>query len=409
MLRILQSVIFVAALVSAVASSPASASPVSLDSVLTLTVARNPNLRAAGREVEAARARLRQARSLEAPLVSYETGKLGFGGDPGERESSLRLTQALPYPSQRSRAIRVAEADVAIAEAHRESSMLRARREATRTYRLLQADLLNLRALETLRSVAADLEELVRVRIGTGGARYLDLLRLRAERVRLENDVIESERALRERRHLLHALMAIPGDEPLDPADSLAFVPVADSLPAYLEQAIRTRPALRAARLELGRGQAGVAAAKSGLLPSTEVSVGMDWIAGVDRPGWGGEVALQLPFMPWTDRRGRVAEAEAVKGGFEAKLIAAERSLEATVRNAFATVRSAERQLASFEGALLADAEDAMRAATQNYRTGQIDGLELFETLRSYRTIQIEHVRALLNYELARTDLYTAE
>jgi outer membrane protein TolC len=135
----------------------------------------------------------------------------------------------------------------------------------------------------------------------------------------------------------------------------------------------------------------------------------MDWIAGVDRPGWGGEVTLQLPFLPWTDRRGRVAEAEAVRGGAAAKLTVAERSLEATIRNAFAAVRSAGRQLASFEGTLLADAEDAMRAATQNYRAGQIDGLELFETLRSYRTIQIEHVRALLNYELARTDLYTAE
>lgn len=409
MLRIFRPVILVATVASALTTPPASAATVSLDSVLALTMVRNPDLRVAGREVEAARARLRQARSLDAPSASYEVGKLGLGGDPGERESSLRLSQSLPFPSQRNRSVRVAEAGVALAEALRESSELRIRRETTRAYRLLQADFLNLRALENLRSVSVDLEEMVRVRIGTGGARYLDLLRLRAERVRLANDLIESERALQEHRQSLHVLMAMPGDDPLAPADSLAFIPLADSLSIHLEEAIRSRPALKAARLELERERAGVAAAKAGLLPSTEVSFGLDWIAGVDRPGWGGEVALQLPFMPWTDRRGRVEEAEAAKGGAEAKLLAAERSLEATVRNAFTAVRSAERQLASFEGALLADAEDAMRAATQNYRTGQIDGLELFETLRSYRTIQIEHVRALLNYELARTDLFTAE
>ena len=409
MLRNLHPIILIAAVASALTTPQVLAATVSLDSVLAVTMARNPELRVAGREVEGARARLRQARSLDPPTVSYDVGKLGLGGDPGERESSLRLSQSLPFPSQRGRTVRVAEVGVALAEALRQSSELRIRRETTRTYRLLQAEFLNLRALENLRSVAEGLEEMVRVRIGTGGARYLDLLRLRAERVRLANDLIESERALQDHRQSLHVLMAMPGNDPLVPADSLAFIPLADSLSIHLEEAIRSRPALKAARLELEREQAGVAAAKSGRLPSTEVSVGLGWIPGFDRPGWGGEVALQLPFMPWSDRRGRVEEAEAVRGGAEARLLAAERSLEATVRNAYTAVRSAERQHASFEGALLADVEDAMRAATQNYRAGQIDGLELFETLRSYRTIQIEHVRALLNYELARTDLFTAE
>ena len=409
MLRIQYSVVIVAVLLSAVATVPVFASSVSLDSVLTLTMARNPELRVADREIAAARARLRQARALAAPSLSYEVGKLGLGEDPGEGESALRLNQTLPFPTQRSRAARVAEADVSISEALRESAALRIRREAIRSYRLLQADLLNIRALETLRSVAADLEDLVRVRIGTGGSRYLDLLRLRAERVRLENDIIESERALREHRQSLQAVMAMPGDVGLDPADSLAFVPLADSLAGYLDLAIRNRPGLRAVRLEVQRGKASVAAAKAGYFPSPELSVGMDWIAGIDGNGWGGEISVPLPFMPWTDRRSRVAEAEAVEGGAEAKVVASERALEVAVRNAFATARSAERQLASFEGTLLADAEDAMRAATQNYRNGQIDGLELFETLRSYRTIQIEHVRALLIYELARTDLLTAE
>jgi len=408
-LRNLHAIILALAFGSAVPPSTVLAAPVSLDSVLTLAMARNPELRVADREIAAARARLRQTRALEPPSISYEAGKLGLGGDPGEGESALRLNQTLPFPSQRSRAIRVAEADVSIAEALRESSALRIRREAIRSYRLLQADLLNIRALETLRSVAVDLEELVRVRIGTGGSRYLDLLRLRAERVRLENDIIESERALREHRQSLQAVMAAPIDDVLEPADSMAFVPIADSLATYLDQAIRNRPALRAARLEVQRGQASVAATKAGFFPSPELSVGMDWIDGIDGNGWGGEISIPLPFVPWTDRRGRVAEAEAVAGGAESKVLAAERSMEMAVRNAFSTARSAERQLASFEGTLLADAEDAMRAATQNYRNGQIDGLELFETLRSYRTIQIEHVRALLNYELARTDLLTVE
>lgn len=402
-------VVLMALFLSLPAAPPALAAAFTLDSVLTVTMARNPSLRAADREVAVARARVRQARALEAPSVSYEVGKRSLGSGPWEGESELRIQQVLPFPTQRSRAVRVAEAELSMANAQRESAALRLRREATRGYRLLQSDLLNLSALETLRSVALDLEELVRVRIGTGGARYLDLLRLKAERVRLENDVIESERTLREHRQSLHALMGLAGDDPIEPADSMTYVPLADSLSQILAQAIESRPALQAARFEMERGQAGVESARAGYFPSPEISLGLDWVAGIDGAGWGGGVSVPLPFVPWTDRKGRVAEAEAAKESAEAKLLAARLSLETSVRNAFASVRSAERQLASFEGALLADAEDALRTATENYRAGQIDGLDLFETLRSYRTIQIEHVRALLNYELARIDLFTAE
>ena len=221
----------------------------------------------------------------------------------------------------------------------------------------------------------------------------------------------EQENLSRRREHqeLLRALAAVPGVDPIEPGDSLTFVPLADSLSVLLTEAARDRPGIRAARLEVLRERAGVAAAKAARFPSAELSAGLDWVTGIDGPGWGGAVSVGIPFAPWTDRRGRIAESEANRGASEARLLAVERALEATVRNAYVSVRSTQRQLASFEETLIQDAEDAIQAAIQNYRAGQIDGLELFETLRTYRTIQLEHVRALLNYELARLDLYTAE
>ena len=92
-----------------------------------------------------------------------------------------------------------------------------------------------------------------------------------------------------------------------------------------------------------------------------------------------------------------------------ARLRAADRSLETRLRNAYASARTAEVQVRQFEDLLLADGRDAIRTAIQNYQAGQIEGLELFETLRTLRSIQLEHIRALLNYELALTDLEVEE
>ncbi len=132
-------------------------------------------------------------------------------------------------------------------------------------------------------------------------------------------------------------------------------------------------------------------------------------VAGASGPGFGGEFALTLPFAPWSDARARVGEARAERDAAAARRVAAERDLESRLRSAYDVARSAETRLLRFEDLLLADANDAIRAAVTNYQTGQIEGLELFETLRTLRTIQLEHVRARLDYELALADLDVAE
>jgi outer membrane protein TolC len=387
----------------------ADADVLSLDSCLAIAARRSPQITAADREVDAARARLRQAVALDPPTLTYDSGRLASSAHPDERgESSLRLSQGLPLPMQRSRAGRVARLEVALLEASRESRLLRLRADVTRTYRRLQADQATRRALSGLRSTVSDLEEATKVRLRAGGARYLDVLRARSERARLENDLVETERALRNGTQTLNALMGRGADEALEPADSLAFVALGDTLPAILARARETRPGLRAARLSVEREQAATSLARGALLPAPEVSLGFDRV-GFSSPGIAGSLSLSLPFAPWTDRRARIQESEALRDAAQAALDASERSLDLALRNAYQDARTLAAQIASFERQLLPDLTDAIQSATRGYQFGQIDGLELFETLRTYRSVQLEHIRALLNYHLALTDLGTVE
>lgn len=389
------------------AAAPA-AEVLSLDSCLTVAARRNPQITAADREVEAAKARLRQALAMEPPTLAYDSGKLASSASPERGESSLRLSQGLPLPTQRSRAGQVSRLEVALVEASRESRLLRLRADVTRAYRRLQADRATLRALSSLRSTVADLEEATKVRLRAGGARYLDVLRARSERARLEIDLVETERALRSDTRALNALMARGAEEALEPVDSLAFVALGDTLPAILARARETRPGLRSARLSVEREQAAASLARSARLPSPEVSLGLDRI-GDGPPGIAGSIAISLPFAPWTDRGARIQEAESLRGAAEATLDASERSLDLALRNAYQEASATAAQVASFERQLLPDVTDAIQSAMRGYQFGQIDGLELFETLRTYRSVQLEHIRALLNYHLALTDLGTVE
>lgn len=389
-------------------AGPVRAADWSLDACVARTLANHPDLQAADHELAATRSRGRQATAFAAPSLSYETGKRGTPVSRDEHELSVRLSQELGAFGARAAAGAVARADGALAGAGRESVALRLRGQTTRAYRRLQADALSVRTLESLRRTAADLEQMVGARLRTGGARYLDVLRARSERARIENDLIESRRALREDRRMLNSLMARGPDEPLEAADSLLFVPLTDSLDALL-RAASDQPRLRAARLEVERGVAGVALARAGQRPALSLSAGFDRVPGTARPGLGASVELSLPFVPWAPAHAAVGEARASQGGAEARLESARRDIELALRNAYESARAAEAQVQQFDRVLLADASDAIRTATQNYQAGQIDGLELLETLRTLRTIELEHIRALLSYELALTDLAVAE
>ena len=354
-------------------------------------------------------ARLAQAGSFDAPDLSFAFGKRGTPVSAEEHESAIRLSQSIGAPGQRSKSKSVARVDVNLAESSRKSEALRLRGEVTRAYRHLQADETSVRILGNLARTARDLDAMVNTRLRTGGARYLDVLRARSERVRIENDGIEAERALHDDQRVLNSLMGQAPDEPISASDSLAYVPLSDSLDTVLQLALSSRPRMLAARLGVERGRADLALARSGRLPVTSLSAGLDRVPGSDRPGFGGEVSFSLPFAPWSDRRARVREVNATSVGAQARLEAVQREVDLAIRNAYGTARAAETQVQQFDRYLIADAADAIRTAIQNYQAGQIDGMELFETLRTFRAIHLEHVRALLNYELALTDLAVAE
>ncbi len=386
----------------------ARAERLTLDDCIARTLANHPDLRAAAFEREAVRARGRQASALAPPSVALEAGKLGTPLSADEHEGSARLTQELGAPGARAARRRQSHAADALAEAGEASVALRLRGEVTRAYRRLQASSLEVRTLESLRRTASDLEHMVEARLRTGGARYLDVLRARSERARIENDLWQARRGLRHEERALNAFMAQPASAAIEAADSMRFMPLTDSLEHFLRAAAE-RPRLRAARAALARGDAGVGLARASARPALSWSAGLERVPGAAVPGWGAGIEFTLPFLPWTASGAQAAEARAEQSGARAQLETAERDVEALVRDAYESARTAEAQVRQFDRVLLADAADAIRTATQNFQAGQIDGLELLETLRTLRSIELEHLRALLDYELALTDLAVAE
>lgn len=264
-------------------------------------------------------------------------------------------------------------------------------------------------------ALLAGAEDGVRARFAVGDARYVDVLRLRTERLRVQT---ERAVALAEARAGIATLRGLLGDSaatllPLPSSITTAFAdrwrtllpepPAADSLVALAGDVQRAAAAVTRAQAER-------------TLAAAERRPQVDGVAGVQRIGQANQGAAFGPTLgltvslPFTAARANRLGAEAA----DRAVLAAEASRAATVtavraRIAAAAERyaAARERLAVFDAALLRGAREERESALASYRTRGLSLLELLDFERALARAEIDRVRALVDAADAYADLVT--
>lgn len=378
----------------------------------------SPALRAARSGVELATARaaasgLRAAATFsaglsEAPARTLDQGNLRL-------EIGRDLFTAPRRQAERALAdvdVRVATIDVSLEERRLDGIVLRdvvlaagARRIARR---LAAEDLL-----------LAGAEDGVRGRFGVAQARYVDVLRVRTERLRVQTERSGTIADARGARARLAAVLV--GSEALPTLDAVidtvADVGLGDawrgllpSLPS-LDSLLAQSDAARMADVEAARTEA------SRALVLVEQRRQVNAYAGIQRIGQANNgptfgpsfgVTMSLPFT--AAQRNRLAAAAALQGVTTSRLARDAALSEARGRLDAARERysAARERLETFDAALLRGARDERESALQAYRTGSLSLLELLDFERALSRAEIERTRALIDAADAWADLQGA-
>ena len=282
------------------------------------------------------------------------------------------------------------------------------------------------RRLAAQDSLLLSAEASVRARFGVGDARYVDVLRLRTERLR-----VQSERAAAETESdaAAIALVALAGSDSvalraastaaaaLDSAargtgpaaarnvSLVISLPEAPSLDSLL--ALATDVRLADARLAQTAAQRQLLLARQ--RPAFSASLGLQRLGpGGDRgPGFGPVLAAGMS-LPFTAGRGNRAALAAVDQ--QAIAVSAARTATiATVRAALAASRAryeaARHRAAAFDATLLRAAREERESALAAYRTNDLSLLELLDFERALSRAEIDRTRATLDALSSLTEL----
>jgi cobalt-zinc-cadmium efflux system outer membrane protein len=265
-------------------------------------------------------------------------------------------------------------------------------------------------------TLLTEAEEALRARFAVAEARYVDVLRLRTERLRVQADLAASQTESRVSRRALLGL-AGTGDSVQaisQLADSILARPTSLMIDAGLPPApsldslIAISGVARLTGTFLTRAEAEARLRRAELRPTLSAGVGVQRFG---RDGGSHHVGPTLGFavsLPFTSAGANRATRDAADLSVEA----ARRQQEATlaaVRAELAAARdryeAAIERLAGFDAALLRGAREERESALSAYRTGELSLLELIDFERALTRTEIVRLRSRIEAADAYADL----
>ena len=400
------------------ATAAAQGTPAADSALLGALRRANPELAARRAALEAAQADVRGT-GFAGPLrLSAEAEEIPDGLNlPGAGSLRVEVEREFLSPGRRNAQRTLAGTDVRASGAALQATEQRLLAEANRALVRAAGAGLVARRLAAEDSLLAGAEDALRARFSVGEARYVDVLRLRTERLRIAGERAEALASAAAGRRALQTLLT-PAGAPapdtlldrlvrssLDPlaGDTLPVPPDPDSLLARSGAA-----ALADAAVERARAARSLLAADQ--RPRLTASVGLQKFEGengaVFGPTLGGSVTL-----PSTARQGNRAALAAADGrvaAAEAERAATLATLRGTLLAARERYEAARARLALFDAALLRGARQEREAALAAYSAGDLSLLELLDFERALSRAEIQRVEARVDAADALADLYSA-
>lgn len=379
-----------------------------LDQAISTALARNPEVLAAQTQMEAARGRTLQLKSRPEPQVAASVEGVPLPGlkkEGDEVEVHFGVEQAFEYPGKRALRAEIGREgeDMAAAELDRVRLLLTARVKRAYWRSVFAAG-----AAEALQRSSGRLDALIedlQAKYRTGAAGYDDVLRARAEKARLRNQVLDQAKDRRAAELELDELLGNPPGQSLALSTAMGFAPLQADAAALVERAKATLPSYRSAALRSEMADTTVKLAGLSRRP--------DFLAGFLLPSlrpnaWGVSFGLTMPFLRPGRAKGQAMEAAAEVKASRISAEALDRRVRTAVESAYAAAKSAEEQVLVYEQSLLKDLEDELGIQLEYFRYGKTGTLSLLDLYRTFVSAQVEHLRALLLYNLALADLEVA-
>ncbi|HOJ25850.1 MAG TPA: TolC family protein [Candidatus Saccharicenans sp.] len=400
-------IVFLSMLLSSPQGAPVKSVNLSLEEAVSVAFERQPGLRLLEQEIQRARATTLIDSALPAAEAGLSVEGLGLSekarrNDP---EYSLGLTQPLPFPGKLGLKSSLGETYEQEASLQLEKGKILLAAQVKKAYLkcLLSQQAVDFMSqnLETLN----DIQHNALSRYSLGSVPYSEVLRLKIELVRSQNDLYSARQELAADFSRLKLLLGFEEETTINLTSALTYQELPDRPEALLAKARATSPTLKLAGLKKGRSELLVKLARKDRWPDFSLSFF------TPSRRWGAvgfSLGVNWPLFSRKSLKGEKLLAESEQQRAQISLEAADRFFDSQKRLALAAVDQAGQRVKIFEDSLLEDSKAELEKALNAYRLGQLDSLHLLDLFQAARQMNFEYQQAIYFYLCALADFYSA-
>lgn len=395
------------------------AQALTLEAAMVSAVDRHPSVVAAARAVQAAEARLVQARAGTAPQVSVTgrtaLGTLGATGSPtgGDASTShnVAVGATLPLYDGGITAQQVAQAQASLEGAR--ASFAAARQDAALTAAEAYFQVLRARRTVEVREAAVQTAQ-AQVRqaeafFRAGTAAQADVIRARAAAASAEAELVTARGQVEITVASLRSAMALPLDQPIDVADPAVPAAVAVSAAEASNEAARQRPEVQRSDADVRSAEAAVRLARirAGLQVAVNANGSVQVTPDPGQAGWSVSATVSHPLFDGGRSKAAVEEATANLGAAAARREATLLQIRTQAYQAAVGVTSASARVEATRVSAEAAAE-ALRVTEGRYQAGVGTLLEVLDAQSAASQARVAAVQAVYDLHLAVVSLQHA-
>ena len=344
-----------------------------------VTLARNPDIKRARHEVEAALAEVPQVTSLDDPMLMVSPiGEMAQTA-AGEVGAMTSLSQKLPFPGKLEARGEAALAEARVAKANLTETRLRVVADTRRAYWGYYDMARSIAVVERSRELLEQFEQTAQAAYAAGQVPQQDVLRAQVELEELKQEVLTLRQRLEAQVARLNALMDRPVDAPLPPPAPAETQAVDLQLDDVLALAKQTNPELLRIRQQIAAARHRLDLAELERWPDLTAAVNYNLVEDEGLAGsptgddqWWLSLGVNLPI--WT-KKYDAAEREARQRILAtlADLQRAHNDYAAHLRELLADVDTEQRLVELFRGELIPKSRQALDASRAAYQAGDAE------------------------------------
>jgi len=416
MFRFFRSLVFflMAVLVTYQAFSQEEKKPLRLDGLVKEALENNPQLRAARHQTAAARTRVDQVTSWDAPQFSVEFFQTPVQSFPNPLKNQMEMDyfiqQMFPFPGKLSDMGKAAENNANMMDQGYNALERKVLRELKSSYfelylvqRKIQINAENQDLMRRFVDIA-----LKQYEVGMG--KQPDILRAQTELSTLINDGLnlQKERAVIE--SMINTILSRPANAPL------GFVPeIEKDIPRWTFEQIRplaleSRPELKAMNFNIEMNKSELSLSKKEYFPDLMLRFMYKDMAMTKNDFWSAMLGISIPLTPWSSGKytSKTDENALNVRKAEEDLTAMKNMTLFEVQDALVKVQTNQNLVLLYKNTVIPQAEQTLQSTVAAYQTGKTEFLMLIDAYRMLLMAKLDYYMSVMSHMASQAQLEQA-